>query len=1106
MAALATFAASAQPQEPAGLWAETGNQQAALTSHTVSEATNGIHFAFDLPADDDSAGATAARSPTPATSASLAVEVPDATLSAYIRAELGLAAEAPITQGDMANLTRLDAAEHAGAVDGVIANLTGLEFATNLARLYLPNNAIADISALSGLTSLGDLRLNGNEITDISALAGLTRLSTLWLQDNEITELSALSGMQQLTWLRLSGNAITDVSPLADIITLSYLWLYDNEITDVSPLSGLRYLWSLLLDDNAIADISPLSRLTALQALRLSGNEIADVSALSGLESLESLDIYDNRITDVSLSDLYSLAWLDMSGNAIERIALSDLPSLTSLYLSRNEIERVALSNLTSLRWLDLSGHAIVDLSLSGLTELTGLWLDGNAIADLSPLAGLTSLTRLGLDGNAITDVSPLSGLTALTDLSLGDNAITEVSPLSDLTALTDLSLAGNAIADLSPLSGLTSLTELVLRENEIADVTPLSGLVSLAYVSLSGNPIADLSPLSGLTSLESLYIAGSELADLSALSGLTSLSVLSLSDNAVADVSALSDLTSLRSLYLHDNAIADIAALSRLPSLSTLYLNNNVVAEISPLVESGLLGTASYVDLRGNPLTGAYGDHARALRESGAIVLLDDGGQRVPLFPAAAAGTSAMGFVRVINHSDDAGSLSISAIDEAGERRGPVSLAIGAGQALHFNAADLEQGNSAKGLSGGIGEGIGDWRLVVRSKLDIEVLGYGRTPDGFVTSLHDLAPEAYGNSWVPTFNPGSNRRQVSRLRVVNPTDRDREVRFYGRDDAGMRSWSSIFTQAGATRDSTAAELEQATDFFASIGDGVGKWRLRVYARGQPVLSLLQSPTGHLANISTGTRVSNWQAQAYRSWARGGRYRVPLFLAASNEVQGFLRIVNLADALTAITLRTFDSLGVAREPVVLTLKSRAALHLNSHDLEFGNIVKGMPGFGSVTGDWHLEVSGDRRFETLAYARTADGFVTSLHDIAPRSEDGSLWIPFFNPGKNSEQASRLRLVNWGGTAAEATIAAVDDAGKSPGSAVRVTVPARSARDYMSWELETGNAPGLSGAWGVGTGKWRLRVTSSTGDVEALSLLRLPTGHITNLSTTPRYRQD
>ena len=408
----------------------------------------------------------------------------------------------------------------------------------------------------------------------------------------------------------------------------------------------------------------------------------------------------------------------------------------------------------------------------------------------------------------------------------------------------------------------------------------------------------------------------------------------------------------------------------------------------------------------------------------------------------------------------------------------------------------------------------------MLRSALDIEVLGYARTPDGFVTSLHDLAPEVRGESEVRTLNPGSNRHQVGRLRLTNPTDWDRRASVWATDDGGSTQYRTLVAPARRTLDLTAAQLETGQDSgedgagFAGIGDGAGKWRLQVSALGQRLMSLLQNPTGHLANISTRTAVSDRHPD-YQSWAHGGRYRVPLFLAASADSHSFLRIVNLHYGSAAVTLRAYDGAGVAREPTVLKLQRREVLHFNSCDLEFGNAAKGLPGIGAGAGDWHLEASADRRFEVLAYARsgggarqsserrcTGAGFVASLHDAAPRAADGSLWIPFFNPGSERAPASRLRLVNWGGTAAEATITGVDDAGNSPGDAVRASVPARSSRDYMAWELETGDGPGLSGALGDGDGRWRLRV-SAPDDVQAMSLLGLPAGHITNLSTTPRH---
>ena len=1012
-----------------------------------------------------------------------------------------------------------------------------------LARLEtfeLHGNAIWRVS-LSSLPRLRNLDLHNNKIEDIS-LVGLRRLTWLDLHDNEIEGIS-LVGLGRLTWLDLHNNKMSDVSPLSDLTVLTWLDLRNNAIADVSPLSGLAALRNLDLAGNAMVDVSlsdlpalmwlglsnneiesislsgltalvfpDLSSLTSLTTLELQHYEMRDVAMLFGLDSLTRLTLNHNKIADVSaLSGLTALVELRLNSNEISNVsALSDLTSLKTLELDDNEVVNVsALSGLQSLTRLILSHNEIADVAaLSELTALTTLHLEDNAISDVAPLSRLRALRELRLNNNDIADVVPLSGLTALQALYLHGNSIEDVAPLSSLTALTTLALSGNAIVDVSPLSGLRALTGLWLYNNEIEHVS-LSGLTALTTLALSGNAIASVS-LSGLTSLKSLWLCDNEIADVSGLSGLTALGRLRVCNNAIADVSPLSGLAALAELRLDGNAVSDASPLADLEGLRFLTLGGNAVADISPLLESALPGPKSYVDLRGNPLREEQTAHIVALRELGTAVEYDDGGHRVPLFPSAAPSatmpaSSAIGFARVINHANEAGSVTVEAVDEMGERRGPVSLAIGAGQALHFDAEDLERGSAAKGLRG-IGEGAGDWRLVLRSALDIEVLGYARTPDGFVTSLHDLAAEAHAESQVPTFNPGSDQRQASGLRLTNPTASEKRASVRAWDDAGSSLTSSLVTPAHRMLNLTATQLESGQGAgddsagFTGIGDGAGRWRLRVHAPGQRVMSLLRSPAGHLANISTGTAALR-NERGYHAWARGGRYQVPLFLATSSAVQGFLRIVNLHGVSATVTLRAYDSVGVAREPVVMTVKGYHVLHLSADELESGSAAKDLPGIGAGTGDWHLEVSADERFEVLAYARTADGFLTSLHDIAPRAEDGSLWIPFFNPGSNRAQASRLRLVNWGDMTAKATITGIDDAGES-GGAVRVTLPAHSARDYMAWELETGDGAGLSGTLGDGTGRWRLRVSAPV-DVAAMSLLSLPTGHVTNLSTTPRY---
>ena len=91
-----------------------------------------------------------------------------------------------------------------------------------------------------------------------------------------------------------------------------------------------------------------------------------------------------------------------------------------------------------------------------------------------------------------------------------------------------------------------------------------------------------------------------------------------------------------------------------------------------------------------------------------------------LPLMPPASH-SHLQGLVRIINHSHHAGEVHIHAIDDGGQRLGPVSLRLDTEQTAHFNSTDLELGNPSKGLSGGVGDGTGNWRLELTTDLDIE-------------------------------------------------------------------------------------------------------------------------------------------------------------------------------------------------------------------------------------------------------------------------------------------------------------------------------------------------------------------------------------------------
>ena len=232
--------------------------------------------------------------------------------------------------------------------------------------------------------------------------------------------------------------------------------------------------------------------------------------------------------------------------------------------------------------------------------------------------------------------------------------------------------------------------------------------------------------------------------------------------------------------------------------------------------------------------------------------------GDVIPLFTAADSRNQS--FARIINRSDGDGTVIVQATDDSGTVRGILRIPVGANQVLHFSSDDLEYGNADKGIAG-VGDGIGDWRLTVRSErtgirpfpdyilnpLDLLMLSYMRTDDGFLTALHDLVYDT-GHHQVPVFNPGSNMNQESVLRTTSTVNTETTVTVKGVDDRGEegdRPVTVTLRGNGAVM-LTARELESE-----GLGDGSGKWRLLVSADNPVgVMSIMRTVTGHLTNLS----------------------------------------------------------------------------------------------------------------------------------------------------------------------------------------------------------------------------------------------------------------
>ena len=1079
--------------------------------------------------------------------------IPNKRLQETVLRALGKGPGERITAEDIASLTEL-------TIEGA-GDLTGLEFAAGLLSLRISGDALSNLSAighlpalrllrarsrqgldlepLRGLKTLRTLDLSFNALQDLAPLAGLTGLRyldlrrTRWLDActvrGDVSDLSPLAGLVDMRELHLECNRVSDLRALSGMSRLRQLWLPGNEISSLAGLEDMPSLWLLALDDNPLSNLSPIQGLTEVTWLTLTGASVSDLSPLSGMTKLVILKLANNgAISNISaLQPLRSCGELDLSGNNIsDLLPLRELEALRTLDLSQNRISEISPLSKLALSRLNLDGNLIEDVSPLRDVPLTQLSLRSNLIENIAPLSDIGSLTHLWLDGNAIGDIGPLASLTGLQRLSLGRNVITEIAALSGLTDLVELDLSDNFVSDVEPLAGLSRLESLQLGNNLVADVSVLtveSRPPALRRLYLYGNPLAEESVVTHLPHLReagvSVYRSVALATDASANEGEVVEAVVRLTEDVTDPVKLTWGV--LDAKVRRFRSVVDVEATASVDDFDTAgacpaYRNacRNLTIPAGITVSDTYLHTLEddlqeahevfVIELSGSPATlpaEVSLPQARpgwlSVRISQAVGLIVDPtgpSHTAPLFPAASGGMG-QGFMRIVNRGGRS-AVHIEALDAEGNGS-TTTLSIHRGQTTHFNSNDLEDGNFAKGLSRGTGI-AGDGRRLRLWANDIRALSYIRTADGFLTSMHDLVAKGPAGSWlVPIFNPGSNRDQVSKLKLFNEGDGEANIRITGIDDDGNAGGTVRFTLAGGmSRTVTAEELESGQALDGGLGDGQGKWRLTV-ASDTPIalVNLLQSPTGHLTNLSTmpaNQVVENGVAT----------HHVPYFPSAADAKgrQGFVRVINHGTEGAAVGVIAYDFFGSGLS-TSLTVPGGAAVHFNSNDLEMGNTDKGIQGVGAGTGDWRLELESESEIDVLAYIRHDDGFLTSMHDVATETGNYQYEIPTFNPGSNLNQVSHLLLANSSGEDTSVTLAGVDDRGVTH-EEVSLMVPARRTVTVSAQDLESGSAT-TTGYLGDGSGKWRLWVTSNQ-PLWVMSLLESPSGHLTNLSTLPKDR--
>ena len=328
---------------------------------------------------------------------------------------------------------------------------------------------------------------------------------------------------------------------------------------------------------------------------------------------------------------------------------------------------------------------------------------------------------------------------------------------------------------------------------------------------------------------------------------------------------------------------------------------------------------------------------------------------------------------VRLINSTDADAEVTIFGVDDGNALApGRVSIGLAAGAARTVNARELEHG--AVGLAGRLGDGAGDWQLLVFTNAAIEAMTVLDTASGPLANLS--AAQAQEGS-VLLFLSAGDALNEGRLRITNRSAAG-EIRVHGVDDSGQ-SFGPVTMSIDGRRTVTLSSNDLETGDAAKglpigLGSGEGDWRLVLESElNLDVFAYARSQDG-VVSIA-----HNVAAEGRR------RHHVPFFNPAGETLQqSRLRLVNPSEGTAQIVIQAWDDAGdeAPEGAVSLSVAAGASISLSAESLEDG--ARGLSGsFGEGQGGWRLAVEADREIQVMSLVEDTAGHLTNLSTSSKR---------------------------------------------------------------------------------------------------------------------------
>ncbi len=305
------------------------------------------------------------------------------------------------------------------------------------------NNFVDDDGWLTEekLAEIRVIDVSNSGITSLKGIEFFTNLEKLYCYGNQLSEIDVSQNTALIT-LNCSSNNLTQLD-VNNNVALTELYCASNQLTELDISQNVN-LTSLDCSDNNLTELN-LENNVALTTLVCSSNPLGKLDVSENV-ALTVLKCRENNLTELVIDENTALEYLDCSSNNLTQLDVSNNVALTGLLCEFNDLTGIDVSENAALVEFGCSSNDLTQIDVSNNDNLKRLWCGDNQITELD-VSNNIALELLACFNNQLTQLD-VSNNTALTYLSCHQNRLTALD-LGNNTKLETLKFSDQNPKDL---------------------------------------------------------------------------------------------------------------------------------------------------------------------------------------------------------------------------------------------------------------------------------------------------------------------------------------------------------------------------------------------------------------------------------------------------------------------------------------------------------------------------------------------------------------------------------------------------------------------------------------------------------------------------------